>query len=132
MKRAARIAWLLTANSFVVWVTVTRLSAALSSGESRDFEAWLEVLLEVLLPTLGIILELFRWRFAKWVNVGYLTIAGSFWLAEAVWWHADPFFGVLLIISIGLLILAGLTKIVYRLTKPDEPSPPAPLPASLR
>jgi len=104
----------------------------LSSRESRDFEVWLEVFLEVLLPVLGIILELFRWRFAKWVNIGCLTVAGSFWLVEAVWWHSDSFFGVLLIIGIGLLILAGLTKIVYRLTKPDEPSPPASLPASLR
>ena len=120
MRRVLRIAWLLAANSFVAWVTVTRLSAALSSRESRDFQVWLEVLLEVLLPIIGIILELFRWKYAKWVNIGYLAIAGCFWLAEAVWWHSDPFFGVLLIISFGLLILAGLTQIVYRLTKPDE------------
>ena len=121
MKRAVRIAWLLAVNSFVAWVTVTRFSAALSSRDSRDFQVWFEVLL----PIIGILLELSRWKYAKWVSIGYLAIAGGFWLAEAVWWHSDPFFGVLLIISIGLLILAGLTKIVYRLTKPDEASPSA-------
>src|SRR6266481_5434988 len=105
MKRAVRIGWLLAVNSFVAWVTVTRLFAALSSRDSRDFQVWFEVLLEVLLPIIGILLELSRWKYAKWVNIGYLAIAGGFWLAEAVWWHSDPFFGVLLIISIGLLIL---------------------------
>jgi hypothetical protein len=33
-----------------------------------------------------------------------------------VWWHSDPFFGVLLIISVGLFILAGITEIIYRRT----------------
>jgi len=79
---------------------------------------WLEVLLEVFLPIIGIILELFHWKYAEWMNIGCLATAGCFWLAAAAWWHSDPFFGVLLIISLGLLILAGLTQIVYRLTKP--------------
>jgi len=38
-------------------------------------------------------------------------------LAAAIWWRADPFFGVLLIIALGLLTTAGITEIVYRRTK---------------
>jgi hypothetical protein len=32
--------------------------------------------LRISIPALGIMLELFGARFAKWVNVGYLTLAG--------------------------------------------------------
>ena len=40
--------------------------------------------------------------------------------SEAVWWRSDPFFGVLLIMSFGLFILAGLTTIIYRATKAQD------------
>ena len=81
-------------------------------------ELWFEFLLEVILPVIGIVLELVDWKFARWVNVGCLTVAGCFWLAEAVWWRSDPFFGILLIVALALLTMAGLTDIVYRTTKP--------------
>jgi hypothetical protein len=123
MKRILRLGWVLAANGFVALVTLTRLSAALSSRASRDFEVWLEIICEVLLPVVGIVLEVVRRKSARWVNIGYLTFAGCFWLAEAVWWRSDSFFGVLLILSVGLFILAGLTEIVYRLTKEHEPQP---------
>jgi len=35
-------------------------------------------------------------------------------LAAAIWWHSDPFFGVLLIVAVGLLMVAGLTAVVNR------------------
>ena len=78
---------------------------------------WLEFLLELLFPILGIFLELSDNKFANWVNIGVLTLAGTFWLAEAAWWRSDPYFGVLLIISFGLFILAGLTALIYWATK---------------
>src|ERR1700730_15759739 len=102
MKTTLRLVWVLAANGFVVWLTITRLSPELFSRNSQDFEVWLEFILEMLLPILGIVLELARWKFAKWVNIGYLSLAGCFWLAEAVWWRSDPFFAVLLIMSFGL------------------------------
>jgi hypothetical protein len=112
--------WVLAANSFVVWVTINRLTGELFSRDSRNFEVWLELILEVLLPILGMIVELVRWKFAKWVNIGYLVLAGCFWLAEAVWWRSDPFFGVLLIMSFGILIIAGLTEVIYRRTRTQD------------
>jgi hypothetical protein len=82
---------------------------------------WLEFLLEGVLPIVGIVLEFVNWKFARWVNVGSFAVAGCFWLAEAVWWRSDPFFGVLLIIALGLLTFAGLTEVFYRVTKSDVP-----------
>ena len=109
--------WVLAANGCVAWLMFARLVSVGFSSGVRDPELWVEFLLEVLLPIIGIVLELVNWKFARWVNVGCFTAAGCFWLAEAVWWRQDPFFGVLLIIALGLLTIAGLTEIVYRRTK---------------
>ena len=89
----------------------------------RDPELWLEFVLEVTLPIVGIVLELVNSKFARWVNVGIFTGAGCLWLAEAIWWHSDPFFFALLIVALGLLTIAGLTEIVHRRTKTDSSSP---------
>jgi hypothetical protein len=43
MKRILRLVWVFAANCFVGLFTVTRLSAALSSRESRDLEVWIEI-----------------------------------------------------------------------------------------
>jgi hypothetical protein len=104
----------LAVNGIVVCLTISRLS---DGSESRNFEEWIELLLEVFLPISGIALELVRWKFAKWVNVGYPTLAACFWFAEAMWWRSDPFFGVLVIMAFGMLVVAALTVIVYRRTE---------------
>jgi hypothetical protein len=119
MKRAIRSVWVLAANGCIAWLMFTRLVSVGFSGSVRDPELWFEFLLEVILPIVGIVLELVNWKFARWVNVGSLTVAGCFWLAEAIWWRADPFFSVLLIIALGLLTIAGITEVVYRRTKDD-------------
>lgn len=122
MKRIARFIWVLAANAFVAGFTILRLSAALSSRETRDFEVWLEILLEVIIPVVGIALDGAGRKSAKWVNIGWPTTAAIFWLAEALWWHSDPFFGVLLLLSLGMFTVAGLMVLVYRTEKPaSEP-----------
>jgi len=82
-----------------------------------NFQIDFEFRFEVILPIVGILLELVNSRFARWVNVGCFAVAGCFWLAAAVWWRSDSFFGVLLIIALGLLTVAGITEIVYRSTR---------------
>jgi hypothetical protein len=84
---------------------------------SLNFQIDFEFAVEVNLPIVGILLELVNSRFARWVNVGCFAVAGCFWLAAAVWSHSDPFFGVLLIIALGLLTIAGITELVYRGTR---------------
>ena len=88
-----------------------------------NFQLCFEFVFEVILPIIGIVLELVNRKSARWVNVGCFTVAGCFWLAAAIWWHSDPFFGVLLIFALGLLIAAVLTEIVYRRTQSDSSYP---------
>jgi hypothetical protein len=118
LKRIVRIVWVLIVNSLVARVMYVRLrSVGFPAG--LDFQLCFEFLFEVILPIFGIALEIVNWRFAKWVNVGCFAAAGCFWLIAAVWDHSDPFFGVLLIVAIGLFIVAGLTKFAYRITRSD-------------
>lgn len=111
---------------------VSRLDAGWSAG-TWGFQLYLEFFLEILLAVAGIALELLGWGHAKWVNIGYLAVAGSLWLIEAIRWHSDPFFGVLLIMSLGMLILTGFTGMVYRWTQTSGALLiPNPVPRSLR
>jgi hypothetical protein len=121
MKRVFRTAWILAANGCLAWLMFSRLASVGLDRDVRDLELWFEFLLEVIAPLVGILLELVNWKFARWANVGCFTFAGCFWLAEAIWWRSDPFFGVLLIVALGLLTIAGLTEIIYRTTKSDFP-----------
>ena len=115
LKRILRVAWVLAPNTFVAWAMFTRLRSV--GFPSLNFQVDFEFAFEVILPIVGILLELANWRFARWVNVGCFAAAGCFWLAAAVWWRSDSFFGVLLIIALGLLTIAGITEIVYRGTR---------------
>ena len=120
VKRAFCAAWVLAANAGVVWLMFTRLRSVGFPGGELDFQLCFEFVFEVSLPLIGIVLELANWKFARWVNVGCFTCAGGFWLAAAVWWRSDALFGVLLIIALGLLTIAGITEVVYRRTRSNS------------
>jgi hypothetical protein len=81
MKRVFRAVWVLAANGCLAWLMFTRLVSVGFTRGVRAPELWFEFLLEVILPIVGILLELVNWKFARWVNVGAFTVAGSFWLA---------------------------------------------------
>lgn len=117
LKRIGRLAWVLVVNTFVAWAMFTRLRSV--GFPALDFQLCFEFAFEVILPITGIALELVNWKFAKWVNVGCFA-NGCFWLVAALWDHSDPFFGVLLIIALGLLLIAGLTELAYRITRSDS------------
>ena len=118
LKRIVRVAWVLAANTFVAWAMFTRLRSV--GFPELNFQLCFEFVFEVILPIIGIVLELVNWRFARWVNVGCFIAAGCFWLTAAVWWRSDPFFGVLLIIALGLLMVGGLTEVTYRATRSES------------
>jgi len=84
-----------------------------------NFQLCFEFVFEVILPIIGIVLELVNWKFARWVNVGCFIAAGCFWLTAAVWCRSDPFFGVLLIIALGLLTVGALSEAIYRATRSE-------------
>src|SRR5260370_16136146 len=119
MKRVFRVAWILAVNACVAWFMFTRLRSV--GFPALSFQLWFEFVFEVTLPAIGIILEIVNWKFARWVNVGCFAVAGIFWIAAAIWWRSDPFFGVILIIGLGLLVVAGLNDIIYRRTKRLSP-----------
>lgn len=126
MKRVVRLAWVLAVNSCVLAATIERLSP-FSSGSRWNLEIWVELTVEVFFPVVGFTFELAQFRFAHWANVGYLTVAGWFWLGEAVRWRSDPFWGVMLLLSLGMFALAGLTQIIYRRTSaPNRTQPSVP------
>jgi len=118
LKRIVRVAWVLAANTFVAWAMFTRLRSV--GFPELNFQLCFEFVFEVILPIIGIVLELVNWRFARWVNVGCFIAAGCFWLTAAVWWRSDPFFGVLLIIALGLLMVGGLTEVTYRAMRSES------------
>lgn len=116
-KRIFRGWWVLSANILVAWAMFTRIRS--SGFPDLDFQLCFEFVFEVALPVIGIVLEFANWKYARYMNVGCFACAGSYWFIAAVWDHSDPFFGVLLIMAIGLLAIAGLTEVVYRVTKSD-------------
>jgi hypothetical protein len=126
VKRVFRAVWVLAANGCLAYLMFTRLVSVGFNRGVRAPELWFEFLLEVILPIVGIVLELVNWKFARSLNVGAFAVVGCFWLAEAVWWRSDPFFSVLLIVALALLTIAGLTDIVYRRTTSDFPIRPTP------
>jgi hypothetical protein len=111
-KRILRAVWIFSINACVAWIMFSRIRS--SGFPSLNFQLCFEFAFEVIAPIAGIVLELVNWKFARRVNVGSFTLAGSFWLSAAVFYRSDPFFGVLLIIALGLLTIAGLTELVYR------------------
>jgi hypothetical protein len=42
-----------------------------------NFQLCFEFVFEVILPTVGIVLEAVNWNFARWLNVGCFTVAGT-------------------------------------------------------
>lgn len=117
MKRIVRVFAVLVINSLVIFVMATRLlPERVTSPLFGNAQNLIEFFLEIAAPIAGVALELARWKFAKHSTVGYLGFAGCFWLIEAAYWRSDPFFGVLVIIGIALVILGGVIAIAYRWT----------------
>jgi hypothetical protein len=114
MKRSRRFLWILATNGLVASFTFARLSAALSDLGLRDPQILFEVVVEIVLPISGIILEAANQKLAKWVNTGYLAVAGAFWLISGANAHSDPFSGVLLINGFGMLFIGVITLLSYR------------------
>jgi hypothetical protein len=122
VKRVLRSLWVLVANGIQIRMTFASIFGEPLNPATMNREHWLEFLLKAAVPAVGIALDLVGSRFAKWVNVGYFTLLGLFYCAETVRWWSDPFHGVLLISGLGLLIVAGLTELIYRVTKNSRPS----------
>src|SRR5271156_893967 len=112
-KRGFRTVWVFALNSFVVDVIFTRLFGEPFNPAAQTPQLWREFVLEAALPIIGIVLELINSKFARWMNVGYLALAGAYWLEETVRWGSDSYLGVLLILAVILLTMSGITESIY-------------------
>jgi hypothetical protein len=115
-RRIFRSVWILAANGIVVGMTFTSIFGEPLNPATLNRNNYMEFSLKAVLPVVGIALELAGSKFARWVNVGYLAASGLFFCEEAIRWWSDPYHGVLLLMGIGLLMMAGLTEIVYRIS----------------
>ncbi len=110
MRRAFRFVWVLGVNGAFVYFIYSQ-----HVGDSP-----IVFILKAAAPAVGVVVEAAHWRFAKWVNVGYLTLVTLYWLGGAVYWWSDSYHGVLLIIGVGFMIVTGLTERVYHYTSVEE------------
>jgi hypothetical protein len=97
-------------------MTFTSIFGEPFNPATLDRNNFVEFSLKAVLPVVGIALELAGSKVARWVNVGYLGASGLFFCEEAIRWWSDPYHGALLFVGLGLLMMSGLTYIVYRIT----------------
>jgi len=100
----------LAANGGVASLTFFRLEHRILRG--RSSAALIVLLFEVILPVLRIVLELVNWKFEDGLNVGCFAGAGCFWLVGGCLGPIQSHFRCSdLIIALGMLIVAGLTRL---------------------
>src|SRR5690348_12421190 len=80
-RRALRLTWISLTNGAAICVLYvgTHQDALLNrllEQEIRNRELWLHFALWAAIPVLGIVLEVFHSRFAKWLNLGYFIYFG--------------------------------------------------------
>jgi hypothetical protein len=78
VKRTLRIARVLAANGGVACLMFISLQSTGLYGGELNPQFLIELLFEIILPVVGIVLELANWKFARWVNVGCFAGAGCF------------------------------------------------------
>ena len=116
-KRGFRSLWVLFANGFVVRRIFISFFGDPFNRATVCTKNEIEFVLRAGLPILGMVFELINSRFARWLNVGYLSAFALLCLADAVKNWSDPYHGVLVLMGGALLVMAYLTDVIYRLTK---------------
>jgi hypothetical protein len=116
-KRVVRLIWVLAVNGFIVRMTFTSLFGDPFNPKAVTSHNKLQFVLWIALPIAGMILESVNWRFARWINVGYLAAYGLDDLAGAIRYWSDPYHGVLVLVGGSLVVLAYITDVIYRATK---------------
>jgi hypothetical protein len=116
-KRGFRSLWVLFVNGFVVRRIFISFFGDPFNRATVYTKNEIEFVLWAGLPILGMVFELINSRFARWLNVGYLSAFALLYLVDAVNYWSDPYHGVLVLIGGALLVMAYITDVIYRLTK---------------
>jgi hypothetical protein len=122
-KRGFRSLWVLFANGLVVRMIFISFFGDPFNRATIYTKDEIEFVLQAGLPILGMVFELINSRFARWLNVGYLSAFGLLCLADAVKYWSDSYHGVLVLMGGALLVMAYITDVIYRLTKNRRASP---------
>ena len=121
--KALRLAWVLFTNGTAVYVLYagTRqdvlLNTLLEQG-GRNRALWLHFALWAAIPAVGIVLEVCRSRFAKWLNVGYFVYFGIVFCAMGILNLPDHHALISLLFGIVALIFSTVSYLLYRKRKP--------------
>ena len=121
--RTLRLAWISLTNGTAIYVQYagTRQDVLLNrllEQESRNRGLWFHFALWAAIPVLGIVLEVFHSRFAKWLNLGYFIYFGFLFSAMGVLNLPDHHAIISLVFGIVALSLFGLSYFLYRKPRP--------------
>ena len=64
--------------------------------------------------TTGVVLEVLRSKFAKWIDVGFWLLLAGYYLLGGVLEWSDPLGPLVLLMGIALLTPAGVNYLLYR------------------
>ncbi len=118
MKRV-RSAWVLLTNGTSIYLLFrgTQQDALLNhllELESRNRGLWFHFVLWAAIPALGIALELFSSRLAKWVNLGYFAYFGVVFSAMGILNLPDQHALISLVFGILASSVACVNYLLYR------------------
>jgi len=105
-------------NGAVVYLLYRETSAlallhVLLENSSQNKRVWFEFCLRALIPTAGILLEVFGQRFAKWVNTGFFLIVGVLLTVAGILAQPDEHATIALFLGVTSLVVACLDWLMY-------------------
>lgn len=121
--RVLRLTWVLLTNGTAVYVLYagTRQDVLLNhllEQENRNKGLWFHFALWAAIPVLGIVLEVCRSRFAKWLNLGYFLYFGVVFSGMGILNLPDHHALISVLFGITALSFSGVSYFLYRKPKP--------------
>ena len=119
LKGVLRLAWVLLTNGTAVYVLYasTRQDMLLNhllEQENRNKGLWFHFALWAAIPVLGILLEVYRSRFAKWLNLGYFVYFGIVFSGLGILNLPDHHARISLFFGIVALGFSCVSYLLYR------------------
>lgn len=120
--RSLRLAWVLLTNGTAAYILYagTRQDVLLNhllEQENRNKGLWFHFALWAAIPVLGIVLEVCRSRFAKWLNLGYFLYFGVVFSVMGILNLPDHHALVSLLFGLVALSFSGVSYLLYRKPK---------------
>lgn len=122
-KRTLRLVWIALANGTAIYVQYANarqhaMLHRLLEQESHNRGLWLSFALWAAIPALGLVLEVFHSRFAKWVNLAYFAYFGIMLSAKGVLSLPDHHAVIALFYGVVALTFFVVGYLLYRKPKP--------------